>query len=188
MRRSFGMSVAALFILACPVAPVSGRAGFKQQPSVEQAIDSLIATRTFREVAVSPDGSKVAWSIALLGADKAPSGKYAIYVADLKSPASAPTRVTKPEHSNPRDAAVKPAPKRSSSSTPRPTRMSRKLRPTPAISISTSPRPGDVRAAFVQVEESRRPGVTNCSTLRSAGPRAVAASRPRRTRFTNVPD
>ena len=94
MRRSFGVSVAALFILACSVAPVSGRAGFRQHPSVEQAIDSLIATRTFEEVAVSPDGSKVAWSIALLGAAGAPSGKYAVYVADLKSPNAEPRRVT----------------------------------------------------------------------------------------------
>src|SRR5205085_7643210 len=94
MRSSFRVSVAALFVLACSVAAASGRASFRQQPSVEQAIDSLIATRTFREVAISPDGSKVAWSIALLGADNAPSGEYAIYVADLKSPASAPKRVT----------------------------------------------------------------------------------------------
>src|ERR1043165_1611751 len=93
MRRSFGVSVAVLFLLACTVAG-SGRAGLSQQPSVEQAIDTLIATRTFREGAVSPDGSKVAWVVALLGADKAPTGKYAVYVADLKSPNAEPRRVT----------------------------------------------------------------------------------------------
>lgn len=94
MHRSFRASIIALFVLICSVAAASGRAGFAQQLSVGQAIDSLIATRTFEQVDVSPDGSKVAWSIALLGADKAPSGKYAIYVADLKSPNPAPVRVT----------------------------------------------------------------------------------------------
>src|ERR1044072_8248427 len=94
MRRSFGVSVAALFLLACTVAAGSGRAGFGQQSSVEQAIDTLIATRTFREVAVSPDGSKVAWVVALLGADKAPTGKYAGYVAAPKPPNAEPRRVS----------------------------------------------------------------------------------------------
>ena len=94
MRSSFRASIAALLVIACSVAAASGRTGFKQQLSVEQAIDSLIATRTFKEVAISPDGSKVAWSIALLGPAGAPSGNYAIYVADLKSPDSAPKRVT----------------------------------------------------------------------------------------------
>lgn len=94
MRRSFGVSVAALFILACSLAQASGRAGFTQQPSAERAIDTLIATRNFREVAISPDGSKVAWVVALLGADKAPTGKYAVYVSDLKSPSAEPRRVT----------------------------------------------------------------------------------------------
>ena len=94
MRRSFGVSVAALFMLACALAHVSGRAGFRQQPSVERAIETLIATRNFREVAVSPDGRRVAWVVALLGADKAPTGKYAVYVSDLKTPNAEPRRVT----------------------------------------------------------------------------------------------
>src|ERR1043165_5827573 len=94
MRRSFGVSVAILFLLACTLVTASGRAGIGQQSSVEQAIDTLIATRTFREVAVSPDGSKVAWVVALLGADKAPTGKYAVYVADLKSPNAEPRRLS----------------------------------------------------------------------------------------------
>lgn len=93
MRRSFGVSVATLFVLACSVVPVSGRAG-STQPSVEQAINSLIATRTFDQVAVSPDGSKVAWVVALLGADNAPTGKYAVYVSDLKSTNAEARRVT----------------------------------------------------------------------------------------------
>jgi dipeptidyl aminopeptidase/acylaminoacyl peptidase len=93
MRRNFGAATATLFLLACSVA-ASGRAGFTEQPSVERAIDTLIATRTFKEVAVSPDGTKVAWVVALLGPDKAPSGGYAIYAADLKSPGAGPRRVT----------------------------------------------------------------------------------------------
>src|ERR1043165_5641304 len=94
MRRSFGVSVVALFMLACALAHVSGRAGFRQQPSVERAIETLIATRNFREVAVSPDGRRVAWVVALLAADKAPTGKYAVYVSDLKTPNAEPRRVT----------------------------------------------------------------------------------------------
>jgi dipeptidyl aminopeptidase/acylaminoacyl peptidase len=94
MRRSFGVSVAALCIIACSVAAAPGRAGLGRQSAAEQAIDTLIATRTFEQVAVSPDGSKVAWVVALLGADKAPTGKYAIYVADLKSPNAQPKRIS----------------------------------------------------------------------------------------------
>jgi dipeptidyl aminopeptidase/acylaminoacyl peptidase len=61
--------------------------------SVDQAIDTLIATRIIKEVAISPDGARVAWSVALLDKNNAPTDGSAVYVAGLKEPA-AQARVT----------------------------------------------------------------------------------------------
>src|SRR5437764_3933225 len=93
-RLSGCATMSVLFALALLVAPAVSAARVAQQSAVERAVDSLIGVRTFHEVAVSPDGSKVAWSELLLGRDKAPTGNYAVYVADLRSPSAAPERLT----------------------------------------------------------------------------------------------
>jgi dipeptidyl aminopeptidase/acylaminoacyl peptidase len=61
--------------------------------SVGQAVDTLLATRTIHEVAISPDGSKVAWSVALLDRNNTPSANAAIYVKSTNG-AGATSRVT----------------------------------------------------------------------------------------------
>src|SRR5437764_12107780 len=93
-RLSGCATMSVLFACALLVAQAVSAARVTQQSAVERAVDSRIGVRTFHQVAVSPDGSKVAWSESLLGRDKAPTGNYAVYVADLHSPSVAPKRVT----------------------------------------------------------------------------------------------
>ncbi len=59
--------------------------------SLERLLDELTTVRTFKEVAISPNGQRVAWVEALPEKEGAPS---AIYVADLRSPEAASRRVT----------------------------------------------------------------------------------------------
>src|SRR5256714_7865079 len=96
-RLSGNAAMSVLFAVALTVPQCgSGARAVRaaRQSAVERAVDSLIGVRTFHEVAVSPDGSKVAWSESLLGRDKAPTGNYAVYVADWRSPSAAPKRLT----------------------------------------------------------------------------------------------
>jgi dipeptidyl aminopeptidase/acylaminoacyl peptidase/alpha-L-arabinofuranosidase len=62
--------------------------------SLDRLLGELTAVRTFKEVAISPDGQRVAWVEALPEKPGAPSTPSAIYVADLRSPEAAPRRVT----------------------------------------------------------------------------------------------
>ncbi|HEV3256530.1 MAG TPA: S9 family peptidase [Gemmataceae bacterium] len=61
---------------------------------LDRLMDSLFAVRTFGQVALSPDGSRLAWVEALPGKDQAPSDDSAIYVLDLRSGSAKPCRVT----------------------------------------------------------------------------------------------
>ena len=65
-----------------------------QKSSVDAVLDSLFAVHGFREVAISPDGQRVAWVEALPDANGAPSGDSAIVVTSLASPAAAGRRIT----------------------------------------------------------------------------------------------
>ncbi|MGA9042603.1 MAG: S9 family peptidase [Terriglobales bacterium] len=51
------------------------------------------AARTFAQVAISPDGSRIAWVEPTLGLGIQPGGGSAIYVQDLKSPEARPRRI-----------------------------------------------------------------------------------------------
>jgi dipeptidyl aminopeptidase/acylaminoacyl peptidase len=62
--------------------------------SLDRLLDALTAVRTFEEVAISPDGQRVAWVEALTDKEDASSHHSAIYVADLNSLEAAPRRVT----------------------------------------------------------------------------------------------
>jgi dipeptidyl aminopeptidase/acylaminoacyl peptidase len=64
-----------------------------QKSSIDQALDSLFAVRTFKQVAISPDGKKVAWVESLRGKAQEPTGNSAIYVATLGS-SEPPRRVS----------------------------------------------------------------------------------------------
>jgi dipeptidyl aminopeptidase/acylaminoacyl peptidase len=77
---------------------VGGTAGADEHPSpnpsLDRLLDSLTAVRTFKEVAISPDGRHVAWVENLPGKGNMPSSLSAIYVADLNSSDAAPRRVS----------------------------------------------------------------------------------------------
>ncbi len=56
-----------------------------QKASLDEALDSLFAVHAFKQVAISPDGKRVAWVESLLGRAQEPTGKSAIYVETLGS-------------------------------------------------------------------------------------------------------
>jgi dipeptidyl aminopeptidase/acylaminoacyl peptidase len=56
-------------------------------------VDALFAAHTFAEVAISPDGKKLAWVETLAGKDGAPDGNTAIFLTGLQSNET-PARVT----------------------------------------------------------------------------------------------
>ena len=58
------------------------------RPALEPLIRSLAGTQTYGEVAISPDGTRVAWSQAVHDSSGVATGDSAIYVADVASPAA----------------------------------------------------------------------------------------------------
>src|SRR5262249_42276962 len=62
--------------------------------SLEQLLESLSAIHRFKEVAISPDGRRVAWVEDLPAKGDAPSSLSSIYLADLHSPDAAPRRIS----------------------------------------------------------------------------------------------
>jgi dipeptidyl aminopeptidase/acylaminoacyl peptidase len=60
-----------------------------QKTSVDAVMDQVFAVRRFRQAAISPDGTRVAWVETLTAANGAPSGDAAIYVAPLRDPTAA---------------------------------------------------------------------------------------------------
>jgi dipeptidyl aminopeptidase/acylaminoacyl peptidase len=82
MKRKYWNSIRLLFrigLLASSLAPVVG----------VQAQNSSRSALSFDQVAISPDGNRVAWVQS-----SEPTGGSAIYVQDLKSPVSKPTRIS----------------------------------------------------------------------------------------------
>jgi dipeptidyl aminopeptidase/acylaminoacyl peptidase len=65
--------------------------------SLDAAIDSLYAVRGFEQVAISPDGSQVAW------VQRLNSGGSGIFVSASSSPGQAPKRVSAGSDEQPRD-------------------------------------------------------------------------------------
>jgi dipeptidyl aminopeptidase/acylaminoacyl peptidase len=70
------------------------RAAEKSKPAspIHEVEQTLFATKQFQQVAISPDGQRVAWVETLIGKDGAPNGNSAIYVSDLQAK-SAPRRL-----------------------------------------------------------------------------------------------
>ncbi len=64
-----------------------------QNSSLDATLDSLFAVHTFKQVAISPDGKRVAWVQSLTGRNHEPTGKSTIYVATPGS-SEQPRRVT----------------------------------------------------------------------------------------------
>ncbi|PYV11562.1 MAG: S9 family peptidase [Acidobacteria bacterium] len=63
----------------------------RAETSVEQVLNSLAAVREFSQVAISPDGARIAWVESLR--DKG-GGNSAIYIADLRNPSAALRRIS----------------------------------------------------------------------------------------------
>jgi dipeptidyl aminopeptidase/acylaminoacyl peptidase len=59
-----------------------------------QAQSTSPAARSFDQVAISPDGNRVAWVQSSANASGEPTGGSAIYVQDLRSPNSKPRRIS----------------------------------------------------------------------------------------------
>jgi Tol biopolymer transport system component len=91
MHKAF-TSISILLILLGVSAQAEERTA--AMSSLDRLLDELTATCTFKEVAISPDGRRVAWVEALPNKKGTPSPHSAIYVADLNSPEAAPRRIT----------------------------------------------------------------------------------------------
>jgi len=65
-----------------------------QKSSTDAVLDSLFATAGFRQVAVSPDGKRVAWIVTLTQTNGTPSPDSGIYVVSLLPTSAAPWRIT----------------------------------------------------------------------------------------------
>src|SRR2546423_15030116 len=85
MRRRivFLLPVVLGTLLVCG-AWLNARGAQQQSMSVDQAIDMLISTRAFDETMISPDGTRVAWSVATLDRNNTPTGNSAIYVVERR--------------------------------------------------------------------------------------------------------
>ncbi|HSB74288.1 MAG TPA: LpqB family beta-propeller domain-containing protein, partial [Terriglobales bacterium] len=57
------------------------------RPALEALIHSLASTQTYGEVAISPDGARVAWSQPLHDSSGAATWNSAIYLAEVANPA-----------------------------------------------------------------------------------------------------
>ncbi len=69
--------------------------------ALDRVIDSLLPVRAFREVAISPQGTRVAWVESLHEKNGSTSSNSAIFIADLKSPAAPPRRISAASGENP---------------------------------------------------------------------------------------
>jgi len=55
-------------------------------PSIDQVLDTVTAAETFRGVALSPDGARVAWVEAVRDKDGRPAQESAVFMAELAQP------------------------------------------------------------------------------------------------------
>jgi dipeptidyl aminopeptidase/acylaminoacyl peptidase len=93
MRRRVRLS-SLLFALLIPSAFLAGQTASKSAAqSQPDALHGMFDVHTFKQVAISPDGKRVARVESLAGPNGAPSRNSAIYVADVNAP-SHPIRIT----------------------------------------------------------------------------------------------
>src|SRR5690349_4968450 len=81
-----------LLLLASFVAAGRARAGEQEAPRPRPVDQARV--RPYREVAISPDGKRVAWVEGLAEEGGGPSSRTAIYVVDLTNGGGAPRRIT----------------------------------------------------------------------------------------------
>ena len=94
MCRASTCYVAALSLLVLFGAVVFGQTRPEPQASLDHVMEQLSAVRRFTEVAISPDGKRVAWVESLQDKNKAPAPVSAISVLDLGSPSATARRIT----------------------------------------------------------------------------------------------
>jgi len=93
MKRRATSTLTILFLLVSHLAV--SRAGLSAQKTpLDRVIDSFVAVHEFKEVAISPDGKRVAWVESLTDQEGQPSANSAIFVQDLASSSAAPRRIT----------------------------------------------------------------------------------------------
>ena len=81
-----------IFAVAAPLASAEMKASAKKP--LNPNIDSLFTVRHFKQVAISPDASHLAWVQELQGKNGAPSPNSAVFVTDLKKTGTKPLRIT----------------------------------------------------------------------------------------------
>ena len=100
MRRCGVQFGSLLFALLLPCAFIAAQTSSKAAAGSEAAaLHDMFDVHTFKQVAISPDGQRVAWVQRLPGPKGAPSSNSAIYLADISAP-SRTTRITA-QHSDP---------------------------------------------------------------------------------------
>jgi dipeptidyl aminopeptidase/acylaminoacyl peptidase len=87
MKMKFWNSVRLAFRIVLLAGCFAAAAGVQAQ-STSQSV------RSFDQVAISPDGNRVAWVQSAVNASGEPTGGSAIYVQDLRSPNSKPRRIS----------------------------------------------------------------------------------------------
>jgi dipeptidyl aminopeptidase/acylaminoacyl peptidase len=106
MKRTLRLWLAGMSILLLAIITIGQtRPGHKRAPTrtpptdvdvtrqevspIEDAIRATFGVHEFQQAEISPDGKRVAWVETLTRKDGAPSPNSAIYVADIKNPATA---------------------------------------------------------------------------------------------------
>lgn len=79
-----------LMAWCCTIGPFAQAA----KPSIDEAIDSLAAVRTFKQVSISPDGTRVAWVETVREPNGRPSPNSEIQVASVARAGAAPVRIS----------------------------------------------------------------------------------------------
>src|SRR5437899_7444111 len=90
MNNSRAVPGAAALLMLC-LAPLAARAALSDAAS---AVEALSKVRDFEQVAISPDGSQVAWVELLRDASGAPSRNTAIYCKSRNDAAAKPNRIS----------------------------------------------------------------------------------------------
>src|SRR5262249_39508289 len=93
LRTIAGVMCITLVMVTAPgYSSAQKRAG--NAPTIDQVIEPLFSVQRFDGVAISPDGSRVAWVQAIRKKDGSPSEKTAIFIANAKNPSTARVRIT----------------------------------------------------------------------------------------------
>jgi dipeptidyl aminopeptidase/acylaminoacyl peptidase len=91
VNKRFNWFLLSFFLFALGMGNSAAGEPSRPKRSLDPVLDALSASRQFKEVALSPDGQRVAWVETLKGAEGTPS---AVYVADLREPSAKPRRIT----------------------------------------------------------------------------------------------